>query len=732
MPRTAINALWLWLGLGACYLCIRQAVQRPRDARLLVAVMCGLAAAQSTLGCYQSLWGIPSARSEFAAAADRSFEVVGLNLPSDSPVRLLFEARLGGDEPLGAFTLTNSLAGWLTPWIVLLVWIIGDNARELWGPHDASPPSSRRLKKKNQRPNKTALRLSIPAMARIAGLAAMLLVAVFTLIRTGSRTGLAACCIGVGLLALSWARRTWRSGSGWRRFPIVAGAVVIAGAFIFALARGGIASSLKSLHYRFDYWRTAAVIIGDRPWLGCGPGQFQQAYTAKKSPPAGEEPGDPHNALLEIWATAGTPAALAWIAFCGLIGLTAFRAARPTGVSAQADWSPGADAQGPSQPQKRSPVLGTASWRWSVLGAVQPAMAGVAAVLIGYAIFIPVSWMTRAVADAWLVWATLPVALLCLGLLADWVQRGRLPAWVIAVAWVALIVNLGAAGGIGFPGVASAFWMLAAIALNAASADTSTTAASPSHARAGNSDPGVSAPPFVCPAASSEDAAAAPPGVPSFGRAKNQSNGMRPALVVLALAISFGLVYACHATAYRPVLQCSAEMLAAERLSAATDPLPALAHWQAAVEADPWAFEPRAALAAAQFALWRQAPHPDRWPPIIESLDSATARAANWSAAWLWRGRLLLDAASVSTGSGAPAAPRASADAAEALRLAVKCYPASPTNWAYLALAEDRLGLPEAPQTARQAIALDADNPHRDKKLPEPLRRSLQAITLKE
>ncbi len=733
MPRTAINALWLWLGLGACYLCVRQVTQSPRTARLLVAVMCSLAAAESVLGCYQTLWGIPSARAEFAAGT-RSLAGIGLNVPDDSPVRLLFEARLGGNEPLGTFTLTNSLAGWLAPWIVLLVWIVGDAARVLWKPSDSTSETNRRRKSNNRRLGSPPSHLDPAALARVAGLTAVLAVAVFTLVRTGSRTGLAATCIGVGLLAVPWARHAWRSRVASKRLLIVGGSLVIAGAFIFAAISGGVAASWKSLQYRFDYWKTTVAIIVEQPWLGCGPGQFQQAYTAAKLPPAGEEPSDPHNALLEIWATAGTPAAIAWLAFCSLVVLAVFRTRHR---AEQASSDSGADRceSGDSvQFQNLDHPRDPRSFRCAIIEYMRGTAPGVVALLLGYLIFIPVSWMTRAVLDAGMVWASLPAALACFALLSRWIQRGRLPAWVVAVAWAALVINFAAAGGIGFPGVAAVFWMLAAVCLSLAQVESRVESAEDARSTDIPSEP-LAQPNKAAnefPHATSSGSTASPPTTTASARTPARSADVRPSIIWPALAISFGLVYACHATAYRPVLQCSAEMLAAERLSAAADPLPALARWQAAVAADPWAFEPRAALAAAQFALWRQTPRADRWPPIRDALDSATARAGNWSAAWFWKGRLLLDAAQAETADGKPAAPRAAADAVEAFRLAVKCYPASPTNWAYLAAAEDRLGLAEARQTARHALRLDADNPHRDKKLPNPLRQTLQAIIVRE
>ena len=48
-------------------------------------------------------------------------------------------------------------------------------------------------------------------------------------------------------------------------------------------------------------------MIGDHPWFGCGPGNFQSYYTRYKVPEASETIADPHNFLLEIAATAGLP-----------------------------------------------------------------------------------------------------------------------------------------------------------------------------------------------------------------------------------------------------------------------------------------------------------------------------------------------------------------------------------------------------------------------------------------
>ncbi len=58
-------------------------------------------------------------------------------------------------------------------------------------------------------------------------------------------------------------------------------------------------------------------MIAEHPLLGCGPGNFKNAYTAYKLPEASEEVADPHNFVLEIWATAGTLTMLVFVAALG-------------------------------------------------------------------------------------------------------------------------------------------------------------------------------------------------------------------------------------------------------------------------------------------------------------------------------------------------------------------------------------------------------------------------------
>ena len=134
------------------------------------------------------------------------------------------------------------------------------------------------------------------------------------LVLTRSRSGCIAAGVGLVLVWLLVRRRRFRLG--WR-VPAVVAVLLAAAVAVGTLHRERLAQASKSFGYRLQYWQSSLEMIADHPWLGCGPGNFQDAYTRYKLPEASEEIADPHNFLLEIWATAGTPAAIAFLAVLG-------------------------------------------------------------------------------------------------------------------------------------------------------------------------------------------------------------------------------------------------------------------------------------------------------------------------------------------------------------------------------------------------------------------------------
>ena len=281
-PRPAINVFWEWVGLGLCFLLARQLIDTQREVRALAAVMVALAVALAGYGLYQQAYEMPQTRALYRADPDAALRAAGVWAPPGSPQRKLFEDRLESPEPTATFALTNSLAGFLAPWLVVLA---GIGCMEL----------------RNRK--------------RLAGAIILLLPIGICLFLTHSRSGCIAALLGIALVWPIVRAKTIRFG--WK-IPL---AIALAGgALIAAAAATGkldYKMAERSFGYRLQYWRSSLVMIGDHPWLGCGPGNFQDDYTRYKLPTASEEVADPHNFLLEIWSTAGTPAALAFLAVLG-------------------------------------------------------------------------------------------------------------------------------------------------------------------------------------------------------------------------------------------------------------------------------------------------------------------------------------------------------------------------------------------------------------------------------
>ena len=285
-PRPAVNAAWQWVALATMFFLIRQLINSAREIRAVAAVMISLAVAMSAYGFHQFFYSIPRDQARFAADPEGALQEAGVVAPPDSRARELFEQRINSSEPMATFALANSLAGFLAAWLTVSLGICAAEcamrARNLW--------------------------LWLPA-------AACALLILGCLILTKSRAAFIATAVGSVALA-AWT--LMRGGRATRRILIIAGAavvlIIVAAIGAGILDREVLSEAGKSLGYRLQYWQATAAMIREHPWLGCGPGQFQSYYTRYRLPEASETVADPHNFLLEVWATAGTPAAIALIA----------------------------------------------------------------------------------------------------------------------------------------------------------------------------------------------------------------------------------------------------------------------------------------------------------------------------------------------------------------------------------------------------------------------------------
>jgi O-antigen ligase len=615
-PRPALNMLWEWIGLGVGYFLLRQLLRGQREARAIVIVMIGLAASMSCYGLEQYFVSLPADRARYARDPEGALREAGVFAPPGSRQRVLFEQRINSTEPMGTFALANSLAGFLAPWLVATVGI------------------------------GLSLRGAGRDKVRIAlGLACAGLLMANCLLLTKSRSATLAVAGGIAVIILI---------VGWRR-SVRATLLVTAGitAAIAALCAGAVAVGAldrqvlteagKSLFYRWQYWQAAWRMIRDYPWAGCGPGNFQGSYTRYKLPEASEVVADPHNFLMEIWATAGTPAALALLAVLGCVGWRLLRSWRSH------DFADGKPAD--SEPSSRG------SENFILVGG-----------LAGFALALALSPLATVPLSLPAAAAGLAVAAAVVALAYPWMSQGRLLAALPAIAAVVLLVNLLAAGGIGYAGVAGSLWLLIALTLEEASRDRDL----PRSAALG---------------------------------------GMAMAAV---------LVGGCYATAYRPVLKC-AEALGRAESDAGT--LRAEADLHEAAAADPLSAEPWRKLAALEFARWQNEPSPATFEQFKAASDNALHRTPRSSSAWQLRGNISRQVYQTSRN------PDDLRDAVKAYQQAVILYPNHPTGRALLATALAEASEPQAAAIeAAEALRLDGITPHADQKLSAELRNQLLRI----
>lgn len=439
--RQTLNSIWQWIAYGVIVLMLRQFVRTPQQQRALAAVMIGLAATLATHAFYQYFYSMEQMRARYERNPEMMLAESAWPIQGTSPVRTLIENRVRSVEPLATFALTNSLAGYIAPWLLFSLGI-GLGA------------------------------LSAKRFREVVAAACISIYLASCLFLTKSRTAVLATAGGIVLLLLYGPRRGWRIG--WK-LPVVMAAVAVvlglATVYVGGLDVQVLSEAPLSVRYRLEYWRATAAMIADHPLLGIGPGNFQEYYSHYKLPQSSETIQDPHNFILEIWAAGGTPALLL------LLGVA--------GAFVYEQWKVGAAAANHSEgtSSETLPVSATAKTakadvqdhfetspvekvRWIFAG-------GVLGVLIAFPIGL-INGYPPEIADYILlpvpVLLGLPVAAIAVWALRGWVQGGELHVSLPVIALIALLVNLLAAGAVMFPGVINTVWVLAVLALPLATA----------------------------------------------------------------------------------------------------------------------------------------------------------------------------------------------------------------------------------------------------------------------
>jgi O-antigen ligase len=430
--QPALLVAWEWLTLLVVFCLVRQLASGVGDTRRMLAAVLATGVCVAAVAIYQHFITFPAQFASIRPDDETRVVAVLRNDQEYDPQKVQKEWAKAGvyvDEPRieslaermlmdhvsGTFAHPNALSGYLA---LLLPAAFGWT----W----------------------TSWRSQRPQWQTIGALVCTLLMTA-ALWYTHSKGAMLGLGLVVVLAGFAIARRAGVSRK------VLLGAV--AGLAVVALACVVMRDRLQfSVGQRIDYWNTTWKIIADREhgryfWLGVGPGNFRTFYMRYMSPTAEEEIADPHNFGLEIWATSGALALLAFLAALAFYFRSAWR-----GAVAQES---GEEREPPSTDGSRihweyylggMAGLSLAFFIWALgLGSGAAENVGEGAITAGLR---SVVWFAAfAVFEA-----------------IAWTGPTRTLALVCGVA--ALLVNLSVSGGIAWPSVAQPMWIVMALTLN--------------------------------------------------------------------------------------------------------------------------------------------------------------------------------------------------------------------------------------------------------------------------
>jgi uncharacterized membrane protein (UPF0136 family) len=429
--RRGLNATFAWCIYPLVFFIARDVVRCHTSRKAVVAWMMALAVGLSSYGVYQYFVGMPAVRAEFEALPEKektlALAQIGVNAHASSPELKQFLDRLESTEPPATFGLANSFAGFLVSWSIMAIPVL---LFFLWKTNAPKQPT--RLAK-----------WFFPCGCVIVALCIVL---------TKSRAAWVA--LMVGGMVMCWfarpARKRWALPLGLLG---LAATLLAVGVAVGAVDAQVLTEARVSMTYRWQYWSATLHMIDDHWFLGVGAGNFQNYYTQYKWPEASEVIADPHQFLLELWATLGLVPFVCTVAYLVWRMVGALRDL-PAGESTEA---------------RNENVIGDSS-AWTSGGKITPFAAvlsgGVAGCFMSvlYRLTFQQSLEFLPTIPLPVVWVlVLPVTAFTFWHLHGWIANGPWCRWWCLVAVGTLAINLLAAGGISFAAVALTIWLLLAL-----------------------------------------------------------------------------------------------------------------------------------------------------------------------------------------------------------------------------------------------------------------------------
>ncbi len=412
---------WEWVVLLVIFCLVRQMATTADDRRGLLAAVLATGVMLSAYALYQYAVILPQNRA-LADNPAKLHELLakkhGVFLQQDDPQEQYWRERLLMNHVFATYGHPNSFAGLLAllfPVGVGWSWVAWRRYRGTWW--------------------------------QIAPAGATLLVAAALWLTHSRGAILAVLLVGavLGVLRLGRAGLAFRS----RILGVIAGLVALVAILAWSLPEGNAVVRLaqESMGKRLEYWAGTWRMINDpaQPkhfWLGVGPGNFSRFYPRYMGPEAVEKVQDPHNFVLETWATCGLFAAIALLA-----ALAVFFWKTRSVWTAPSEEAAGATTSGPPR------------WEFYVGGMLGLVLAFVLRVM-GLGSDPDVIIVEGALSGCLsLLW----FAAFALFESIPWPGPTQGLALVAGVA--ALLLNLCVSGGMFYPSVAQPLWIVAALAV---------------------------------------------------------------------------------------------------------------------------------------------------------------------------------------------------------------------------------------------------------------------------
>ena len=459
-----------WLVVLIAFVLVRQLARTEGDNRRLLAALLASAVSLSAYAIFQRTVELPAQHKQFENPRElvQTLAQQGIYLNEKDPELELWKNRVQSNAVYSTFAHPNSFAGYLALLLPAAVgWTLA--AQRKWRDDRGSRIEDRESKIENgDAPSFFHSRSSIfdsrsSTRTWLGAVCAVLIVIALWL--TNGRGAILASIVAVGgVFAMNkppwWADR--------RRLLGIAAAVVAGIVLVFVLNRTDALKEEASgtMQKRLDYWTATVRLIRDHPWIGVGPGHFGRFYPRYMKETAFQKIKDPHNFVLEMWATCGIFALLALlVAIGGFFWLTrrswletpaadaTRRSESPVATRLPADREPESD---------RETSLKETGWPFYLGG-----MAGLTLAFVLWTFDLgkenlsdQMTIGTFAAGIRALVWFA------SFGLFESisWTGSSRVRALGLGI--VALLVTLLVSGGIGYPSVAQPLWIVAALAVN--------------------------------------------------------------------------------------------------------------------------------------------------------------------------------------------------------------------------------------------------------------------------